>query len=96
MFGLIPVTQPKLAFRRADGAQAACQLAGGCAIWAGANDLDGVGDLEKAVPLACPGGPAFDFWSFDFDGSTAVPTDEVVMVVTGGAATVASFAVIAS
>lgn len=72
------------------------QLAGGCAISAGADDLDGVGDVEKAVLLGCPRGPAFDFWSFDFDGSAAVAADKVVMVVICGAATVASFAVIAS
>ena len=40
--------------------------------------------------------PAFDFWSFDFDGSAAVAADEVVVVLVAGAATVASFAVIAS
>jgi hypothetical protein len=55
-----------------------------------------VGDVDKAVLLANPGGPAFDFWSFDFDGATAVAADKVVVVVAGGAATVASFAVIAS
>ena len=51
-----------------------------CAVWAGADDLDGMGDVEKAVLLARLGGPAFDLWSFDFDGSAAVATDQVVMV----------------
>ena len=78
------------------GTLAALQLAGGCAVWAGADDLDGVGDVEKAVLLASPGGPAFDFWSFDFDGVAAVAADKVVVVVIAGAATVASFAVVAS
>jgi hypothetical protein len=55
-----------------------------------------VGDVEKAVLPGSPRGPAFHFWSFNFDGSAAVPADKVVMVVTRGAATVASFAVIAA
>lgn len=72
------------------------QLAGSCAFWTGADDLDGVGDVDKAVFLANPGGPAFDLRSFDFDGAAAVAADDVVVVVAGGAATVASFAVVAA
>ena len=73
-----------------------CRLAEGCAVSARAGDLDGMGDVEKTVLLASPGGPAFHFWSLDFDGAAAVATDKVVMVVARGAATVASFAVVAS
>jgi hypothetical protein len=55
-----------------------------------------VGDVEKAVLLGDPGGPAFDLWPFDFDGAAAVAADKVMVVVAGGAAPVASFAVVAA
>ena len=55
-----------------------------------------MGDVEKSVVFTCSGRPAFDFWSFDFNGSAAVAADEVVVVLLAGAATVASFAVVAS
>ena len=55
-----------------------------------------MGDVDKAVFLASFGGPAFDLWSFDFDGGTAVAAYQVVVVFVTGAAAVAGFAVIAS
>jgi hypothetical protein len=48
------------------------------------------------VFLASSGGPAFDFWSFDFDGAAAATADQVVVVVAARAAAVASFAVVAA
>jgi hypothetical protein len=72
------------------------RLAGGRAVWAGAGDLDGVGDVDEAVLDAGFGGPAFDLWSFDFDGGAAVAADQVVVVLVAGAAAVAGFAVVAS
>jgi len=68
----------------------------GCAIRAGADDLDGMGDVDKTVLVASPRGPPFDLWSFDFDCAAAVAADEVVVVLAGGAATVTSFAIVAS
>lgn len=65
------------------------------AVWAGTDDLDGVGDIDEAVLLARLRGPAFDLRSLDFDGRAAVTTDEVVVVLVTGTATVASFTVIA-
>lgn len=72
------------------------RLPGGCAVWAGAGDLYRVSDVDKAMLLARFGGPAFDLWSFDFDGGAAVAADEVVVVVVAGASPVAGFAVVAS
>ncbi len=66
------------------------------AVWAGADDLDGMGDVEKAVLLARLGRPAFDLWSFDFDDGAAVAADKVVVVLVAGAAAVAGFAVVTS
>jgi hypothetical protein len=66
------------------------------AVWAGAGDLDGVCDVGEAVLLANFGGPAFDLWSFDFDGGAAMAADEVVVVLVAGASAVAGFAVVAS
>lgn len=68
----------------------------GCAVWAGAGDLHRVSDIDKAMRLASFGGPAFDLWSFDLDGSAAMAADQVVMVVVAGASPVAGFAVVAS
>ena len=53
-------------------------------------------DIEKAVFLASSGGPSFDLWAFDFNGAATVAADKVVVVLASGAATVASFAVVAS
>ena len=72
------------------------RLAGACAIRAGADDLDGVGDVEKAVLLASLGGPAFDLWSFDFDRGAADAADKMVVVVGTRAAAVTGFSVVAS
>ena len=46
--------------------------------------------------LASFGGPAFDLWSFDFNGAATVAADKVVVVLASGAAAVARFAVVAS
>ena len=43
-----------------------------------------------------PGRPAFDLWSLDLDGPPAVPAYQVVVVVLGIAAAVASLAVVTS
>lgn len=66
-----------------------------CAVRARSDDLHGVGDVEKAVLIARLCGPTFDLGPLDFDGRTAVSTDEVVVVLVTGTATVASFAIIA-
>ena len=53
-------------------------------------------DIDKAMRLAGFGGPTFDLWSFDLDGSAALAADEVVVVIIAGASSVADFAVVAS
>ena len=53
-------------------------------------------DLEETVLFACLGGPAFDFWSFDFDGNSAMAADEMMVMIAAGATTVPSLAVVAS
>jgi hypothetical protein len=72
------------------------RLAGWGAVWAGAGDLDGVGDVDKAMVLARCGSPAFDLWSLDFDGAPAMTADKVMVVVIAGTSAVESFAVVAS
>lgn len=42
------------------------------------------------------GGPALDLWSLDFNGAAAVATDQVVVMVTGGAAAIANFTIVAA
>jgi hypothetical protein len=48
------------------------------------------------VPAGDAGGPPLDFGALDFNRSSTVPADEVVMVVIPGAATVSGFAIVAS
>ncbi len=71
-------------------------LSGKYAVRAGACDFDGVGDVEIAVLLASLGGPAFDLWSFDFDGGATDAADKMMVVVGARAAAVTGFSVVAS
>ena len=54
--------------------------------------------VTSRKPCSLPSfrGPAFDFWSFDFDRGAAVAADEVVVVLAAGAAPVAGFAIVTS
>lgn len=55
-----------------------------------------MGDVDVPVVGGDLSDPAFDFRPFDFHGSSAVPTHQVVMVVLGVTQAIASLAVVAS
>jgi hypothetical protein len=61
-------------------ARACCPELFGFALAAGAEDLYGVTDVGETVVLGDALRPRLDGRSFDLDGVTAVPTDEMVMV----------------
>ena len=65
------------------------------ALVAGAEDLQGVGDVGEAVLAGDPVGPALDRRAFDLDRPSAAAADEVV-VVAGAALAVAHLAVVAA
>jgi len=66
------------------------------AVRAGAENFEGVGDVDEPMVAARSSGPPFDFGSFDFDGDPALTTYEVVVMLVAGAAAVAGFAVVTS
>src|SRR5262245_62056384 len=68
----------------------------GGAVGAGAENFDGVGDVDEAVFAARSGGPAFDSKSFHLDGGAAPAAYQVVVVFVGSAAAVADLAVLTS
>ena len=63
---------------------------------AGADHLDGVGNVDKAVLVCHAGGPTFHLWAFDFDRTPTTPTDEVVVMLVSGTAPIAGFAIVST
>ncbi len=63
---------------------------------AGAIDFEGVGDVGEAGGRGDAVGPRLDLGSFDLDGPSAVPADQVMVMVVGRAATVDGLTVVAA